>query len=321
MTFVSQKHTSTLYSVGACLSRVADAEWADSCERVRKCAPSMGKLGEWRAFCEGGWTGPVPDDLVVIDKEEILRERLSTDGRATPLRMDTSSNVSAEVLSDALKLTTSMSRTESRSQTNSAQPSPRAKTPVSLSPASPQDQELPSTETNGTYRASQAQKAGSGRGVPSTDSDSSHLSLPSTKPPTNTSPAAEPSLSPATLKSPPPAVPQNNIPAEREYVPSLSSDTLPPPRTPQPLYSPRTPFEGRVPYDARRQSYTVHRPPSTGPLPPQQYSPPSNRVPPPENRMDRSMSIDSTASTRSQVAALRDYYDERGVSMSFPRRK
>ncbi|KAG1871925.1 hypothetical protein C8R48DRAFT_651920 [Suillus tomentosus] len=60
---VTQQHTSTTYSIAACLSRVADAEWARSCESIRRFSPSIGPLGEWRALCEGAWTGPLPDDL------------------------------------------------------------------------------------------------------------------------------------------------------------------------------------------------------------------------------------------------------------------
>lgn len=50
------------------MSRVADAEWLRSCENVRRFGPSIGKLSEWRAFCEGGWTGPIPQDLRDVDE-------------------------------------------------------------------------------------------------------------------------------------------------------------------------------------------------------------------------------------------------------------
>lgn len=60
---VTQQHTSTTYSVAACLSRVADAEWMRTCESIRRFSPSIGPLGEWRALCEGAWMGPLPDDL------------------------------------------------------------------------------------------------------------------------------------------------------------------------------------------------------------------------------------------------------------------
>ncbi|KAG1739204.1 uncharacterized protein EDB91DRAFT_1053950 [Suillus paluster] len=60
---VTQQHTSTTYSIAACLSRVADAEWARTCESIRRFSPSIGPLEEWRVLCEGAWTGPLPDDL------------------------------------------------------------------------------------------------------------------------------------------------------------------------------------------------------------------------------------------------------------------
>lgn len=60
---VTQQHTSTTYSVAACVSRVADAEWARTCESIRRFSPSIGPLGEWRALCEGAWTGSLPNGL------------------------------------------------------------------------------------------------------------------------------------------------------------------------------------------------------------------------------------------------------------------
>ena len=51
--FVSQQHTVTMFSVAACLARVADAEWLRACEEVRRISPSVGSVGEWRALCEG----------------------------------------------------------------------------------------------------------------------------------------------------------------------------------------------------------------------------------------------------------------------------
>ncbi|KAL1747104.1 hypothetical protein HDZ31DRAFT_61549 [Schizophyllum fasciatum] len=68
---VTQKHTTTTYSVAGCIARIADAEWMKSCESVRRFSPHIGKLSEWRAFCEGGWTGPIPGDLPDIDIERV----------------------------------------------------------------------------------------------------------------------------------------------------------------------------------------------------------------------------------------------------------
>ncbi|KAI6024747.1 hypothetical protein BKA83DRAFT_10504 [Pisolithus microcarpus] len=61
--YVAQQHASTMFGVAACLARIADAEWARTCESMRRFAPTIGPLGEWRALCEGTWSGPLPDDL------------------------------------------------------------------------------------------------------------------------------------------------------------------------------------------------------------------------------------------------------------------
>lgn len=53
----------SLSGFAACMSRLAEAEWIRACEDVRKSAPSIGTVGEWRALCEGGWTSPMPGDL------------------------------------------------------------------------------------------------------------------------------------------------------------------------------------------------------------------------------------------------------------------
>ncbi|KAJ4494920.1 hypothetical protein C8J55DRAFT_497953 [Lentinula edodes] len=64
---VTERHTATTFNVAASVSRLADAEWLRSCESVRRFAPSVGKLIEWRTYCEGGWTGPIPTDLRDVD--------------------------------------------------------------------------------------------------------------------------------------------------------------------------------------------------------------------------------------------------------------
>ncbi|KAH7928095.1 hypothetical protein BV22DRAFT_1031095 [Leucogyrophana mollusca] len=62
----TQQHTSATFNVAACLSRIADAEWSRTCESIRRSSPAIGPLGQWRALCEGAWTGPLPDDLADI---------------------------------------------------------------------------------------------------------------------------------------------------------------------------------------------------------------------------------------------------------------
>ncbi|KAF9468037.1 hypothetical protein BDZ94DRAFT_1247023 [Collybia nuda] len=70
---VTQRHSSTIYSTAACLSRIADAGWLRACEGVRRFSPTIGQLGEWRALCEGGWVGPVPQDLPNPDEVQQLQ--------------------------------------------------------------------------------------------------------------------------------------------------------------------------------------------------------------------------------------------------------
>ena len=66
---VTQRHTITTYSVAASLSRIADAEWQKACESIRRFSPTVGPLGEWRALCEGGWSGSIPQGLPDLDAQ------------------------------------------------------------------------------------------------------------------------------------------------------------------------------------------------------------------------------------------------------------
>ncbi|KAI0833779.1 hypothetical protein BC628DRAFT_1307875 [Trametes gibbosa] len=60
---VTQRHSATMYTLAASFSRVADAEWARGCESVRRFSPTVGTLGQWKALCEGGWSGSLPPNL------------------------------------------------------------------------------------------------------------------------------------------------------------------------------------------------------------------------------------------------------------------
>ena len=66
---ISQKNSAVTFQVAATLSRVAEAEWLRTAEGLRRFSPLIGKLGECKAFCEGGWTGPVPGDLPDLDQK------------------------------------------------------------------------------------------------------------------------------------------------------------------------------------------------------------------------------------------------------------
>ncbi|KAH9999186.1 hypothetical protein BJV74DRAFT_949873 [Russula compacta] len=65
---VSQRNSAVTFQVAATLSRVAEAEWLRTAEGLRRFSPLIGQLGEWKALCEGGWTGPVPGDLPDINQ-------------------------------------------------------------------------------------------------------------------------------------------------------------------------------------------------------------------------------------------------------------
>ncbi|KAG6862570.1 hypothetical protein C0995_000118 [Termitomyces sp. Mi166 len=72
---VTQRHAATISSAAVCLSKIADAEWLKTCEGVRRHSSMIGQLGEWRAFCEGGWQGPVPPYLVdPVESQPLPRE-------------------------------------------------------------------------------------------------------------------------------------------------------------------------------------------------------------------------------------------------------
>lgn len=72
------------FQVAATLSRVAEAEWLRTAEGLRRFSPLIGQLGEWKALCEGGWTGPVPGDLPDVDQKpdpQEMQEAAGPDAR------------------------------------------------------------------------------------------------------------------------------------------------------------------------------------------------------------------------------------------------
>ena len=56
------------------MTRLCDAHWTLVCEEVRKIAPVIGNVGQWRAHCEGGWAGEVPGDLIDLADATRLQE-------------------------------------------------------------------------------------------------------------------------------------------------------------------------------------------------------------------------------------------------------
>ncbi|EJD49643.1 hypothetical protein AURDEDRAFT_112472 [Auricularia subglabra TFB-10046 SS5] len=73
-TFVTQRHNAAVCNIAASLARAADAEWSRACEGVRRVAPSIGNVTEWRAYCEGEWSGPIPADLPNLDAQDAQPE-------------------------------------------------------------------------------------------------------------------------------------------------------------------------------------------------------------------------------------------------------
>ncbi|KIM27470.1 hypothetical protein M408DRAFT_16564 [Serendipita vermifera MAFF 305830] len=55
--FISTRHITTLYTASGSVGRIADAQWMKTCELLRRCATSIGTLGEARSYVEGGWRG------------------------------------------------------------------------------------------------------------------------------------------------------------------------------------------------------------------------------------------------------------------------
>ncbi|EAU85615.2 hypothetical protein CC1G_06328 [Coprinopsis cinerea okayama7 len=76
---VTQKHSTITFNVAACLARIADAEWLKACEGVRRFAPTIGTLAQWRVMCEGGWAQPLPQGLPEPDQQQ-----QPSSGSATP---------------------------------------------------------------------------------------------------------------------------------------------------------------------------------------------------------------------------------------------
>jgi hypothetical protein len=84
---VNHRHTTVMFSIGACISRLADATWIRTCEGVKRCAPGIGRVGEARVFCETGWLGNVPNDLADLSNPSLehpnsLSRRLSPSDNA-----------------------------------------------------------------------------------------------------------------------------------------------------------------------------------------------------------------------------------------------
>ncbi|KAH9058332.1 hypothetical protein EDB87DRAFT_1564012 [Lactarius vividus] len=99
---VSQKNAAVTFQVAAALSRVAEAEWLRSAERIRRFSPLVGQLGEWKALCEGGWTGPIPGDLPDVDPS-LDAPRATQDAAPNDAELGLSSGTSLTSTPDSLR--------------------------------------------------------------------------------------------------------------------------------------------------------------------------------------------------------------------------
>ncbi|KAF8525849.1 hypothetical protein BU17DRAFT_83355 [Hysterangium stoloniferum] len=127
--FVTQRHTAALSDLAGSLARLAEMEWGRACEHVRRCAPSVGELGQCRALCEGGWSGVLPGDLPNLndqtDKEPERKQMTVSDRPAThtpPIPSDVDSPVNKSVRSKPPSYTPSVSGAPSGPDTLSPPP-------------------------------------------------------------------------------------------------------------------------------------------------------------------------------------------------------
>ncbi|KAF8591135.1 hypothetical protein K439DRAFT_1611459 [Ramaria rubella] len=88
---VSQRHTASLSGLAASLARLAEAEWVRACEHVRRSASVVGAVGQWRVLCEGGWSGSVPGDLPDLT-DRVDRNTSSSDRMLSPPELETGAN-------------------------------------------------------------------------------------------------------------------------------------------------------------------------------------------------------------------------------------
>lgn len=138
-----------MYSLAASFSRVADAEWMRGCESVRRFSPTIGQLGQWRAFCEGGWAGVAPSDLPDVNGGD----KSDTSSQA-PAPNDQESTTASDGLRDLAALTpmekpapeyTSRNASEQESKSRAVTPSGQSPVPPPqyFPPATPADRPVP----------------------------------------------------------------------------------------------------------------------------------------------------------------------------------
>ncbi|KAJ3574183.1 hypothetical protein NP233_g1929 [Leucocoprinus birnbaumii] len=288
----TQRHTTTIYSVAACLARIADTEWVRSCECVRRYAPTIGPLGEWRSLCEGGWTKEMPGDLVNLDDKPQDNLRLNTIKERTEVEEEVDLKPHNERPAQP---------TQDHQNPEHTMPlryrqfdnEPPASDPQALQPHtyldSPRSERERTTSTSASY-PSQAPSSSSGNSpvLPRYSQNLRHdstTSLPRattpTHPPASSTLVApsgqasrQASLSPAASASASPNIPAQEYPSEREH----TNNNLHPPSPASHHPRPRSRDESPTPDDRRffsdpatgsvRSLSAFPAPPNHFPLPP-----------------------------------------------------
>ncbi|KZV65399.1 hypothetical protein PENSPDRAFT_756515 [Peniophora sp. CONT] len=156
---VSQRSTAITYSVAATAARLADAEWLRATEGVRRFAPLIGSVGEWRSLCEGGWTAAPPEPLPDLDAPpRVQPQAQQTQSGGSPLpRYVVPSNVLANL--------------------QPSTPSEQPKSPLDQ-PRTPNEPPTPSAEENGFMKPEDRNRTLSMANLASFPTPPTHFPLP-----------------------------------------------------------------------------------------------------------------------------------------------
>lgn len=343
--FVTSKHTSTVYTLTGSLGRVADAQWLKTCETIRKCSPAVGPLGEGRSYVEGNYLLSSPNSLPGM--EEYSTSTSANSGPALSL----STSVSTAVEPQARPITLNppsdvLEKIAEELRASLSPPSPAALSSDSRSVKGPNASstslgatvEIPATTTD------QSQQDSIPKDKEKSDSNNQAQEINSKPPPAITSAPDPPheqgvSTSTDTTESMKQSMVASQSSASSPVSASQNKVTSSPPRIPTP--------PDLVPTALFEPSHTLARTPLASS--PRQNEPPPQRdtasskatpismpqantsnetrqnprsPPPVSGRISyegkpvgRTMSIDSTTSNGSLVAAMRDYYADRAVSI------
>lgn len=142
---VARNHTSAIYTIALCISRTADAEWGRACGCVSKFAPIIGRVGELRAYLEGGWAQNIPSFL--RDGEGSENEGgmpVSTNERVNEMGVRIAQSSSGTETDSSARYSSAPSLTTPATSTHSASTSPsQPSTPTPLTPPTSSGASLP----------------------------------------------------------------------------------------------------------------------------------------------------------------------------------